>query len=135
MLAEILEGEIELVAYLVPNDAAHTDPARFGKGLQTRGDIHPVAEDVVLLDDHISEVDADAEPDAAFVGYVGFTVSHPPLHLDCAPHGVQNAAKLCQQAVAGVLYDPAPMFSDLRIDQLPEMSLEAFVGPFFVRAH
>jgi len=37
--------------------------------------------------------------------------------------------------VAGGFYGTAPVLFDLRIDQLSEMCLEAFVRPFLVRAH
>jgi hypothetical protein len=30
------------------------DPSRLGERLQTRRDIHPIAEDVVLLSDHVA---------------------------------------------------------------------------------
>src|ERR1700730_14096033 len=48
---------------------------------------------------------------------------------------IDHALELRQEAVARVLYDPAPVFPYLRIDQLPEMSFEAFVRPFLILAH
>jgi hypothetical protein len=50
------------------------------------------------------------------------------LHLDGAPDGVDHALELRQKAVAGVLYDPAPVFHDFRLDYIPEMGLEPLVG-------
>jgi len=44
-----------------------------------------------------------------------------PLDLDCAPNGINDADKFRQEAIAGVLDDPAPVLRDLRIDQLPKM--------------
>jgi hypothetical protein len=41
--------------------------------------------------------------------------------------GIDYARKLCQEAVAGVLYDPAPVLGDLRLDQFPKVGLEALV--------
>ena len=52
-----------------------------------------------------------------------------------AAQRVYHARKFRQQAVAGVLYDAAPVLLDLRIDQLPEMRLEAFVRAFLIRTH
>ena len=43
-------------------------------------------------------------------------------HLRAA-HGVHNTRKFRQHTVASVLYGPAPMLLDLRINQLPEMRL------------
>ena len=91
--------------------------------LQTRSDIHTVAEDVVLLDDHVAEIDADAKPDASLVWHLRFAVNHASLHLDRTAHCINDTRKFRQHTVASVLYGPAPMLLDLRINQLPEMRL------------
>ena len=44
-------------------DCRHRDAARLGDAFESRGDIDAVAEDIVVLDDHVAEVDADAEFD------------------------------------------------------------------------
>jgi hypothetical protein len=62
-------------------------------------------------------------------------VNHPALDLRSAAHGVDHARKFRQKAVAGVLYDPAPVLLDLRIDQLPEMPLEPLVCPHLIGTH
>jgi hypothetical protein len=64
-----------------------------------------------------------------------FPFGHCLLHFDRTAHRIDDARKLHQQAVAGVLYDPAPVLRDLRINQFPEMGLEPFVRPLLVRAH
>ena len=81
----------------------------------------------MFLDDHVAEVDPDAELDPVLRRGCGVPLDHPPLDLDRAPNGVDHARELRQEAVAGVLYDPAPVLLDLRIDQLPEMRFQAFV--------
>ena len=64
LLAEILEGDVvEPVADLVAHRAGDADAARLGKHLEARRDIDAIAENVVLLDDHVAEIDADAELD------------------------------------------------------------------------
>ena len=68
-------------------------------------------------------------------GSIGLAVDHPALHLGGAAHRVDDAGEFRQHAVAGVLDDAAPVLLDLRIDQLPEMRLEALVRAFLVRAH
>src|SRR5215471_3977753 len=57
------------------------------------------------------------------------------MHLDRTAHGIHDTRKFCDQAVAGVLDDPAVMLPDLRIDQLAQMRLEAFVRAFLIGAH
>ena len=65
-----------------------------------------------------------ASPDAIFGSHSDFL-----LHLDRATHGIDHARKFRQEAVTGVLYDPAAMLRDLRIDQFPEVGLEALMRP------
>jgi hypothetical protein len=52
-----------------------------------------------------------------------------------AAHRTASTTLANSASVAGVLDDAAPVLPDLRIDQLPEMRLEAFVRTFLVRAH
>src|SRR5215472_12027819 len=68
LLAIVFEGVIEPVAHLIANDAADTDPARLRERLQTRREVHPVAENIMLFRNYVAEVDADAEPDAPSSG-------------------------------------------------------------------
>jgi hypothetical protein len=46
-----------------------------------------------------------------------------------------HTAKFGQQPVAGVLYGTAPVFPNLRLDQLPEMRFQPFVRPLLIRPH
>ena len=103
--------------------------------MQPNRHIRTVAEDVVLLNDHIAEVDPDAEVDPLIGRQRRISLNHSPLDLRRASHGVHNARIFRQQAVARVLYDPAPVLLDLRIDQLLEVRLEPFVGLFLGRPH
>ena len=135
LLPHVLEGAIELVAHLVAHYPADADPAWLGQGFQTRCDIDPVAEDIVVLYNHVAQVDADAEPNPALFGHVEPALGHPALDLHCTAYGIHHARKLCQEPVARVLHDPAAVFGDLGVDQFPEVGLEPFVRPFLVGAH
>jgi len=135
LLAHVLEDEIELVADVVAHHSADANAAWFCEPLQPRRDIHTVAEDVVLLDDHVAEVDADAKPDPTFLRHLGLALGHPALDIHSAADGIDHARELCQDAVASVFYDTAAVFADLRIDQLLEVGFEPLVGAFLVRTH
>ena len=75
--------------------------------------------DVVALDDHVAEIDADAQFDALVVRRHRCSRSAiASLHLDRAAHRIDDAGKLHQQAVAGGLDDAAVVLGDLRIDEL-----------------
>ena len=89
----------------------------------------------MLLNDHISQVDPDAELDPLLRRSACIALDHSPLDLDRAPHRINNTGKIRQEAVAGVLYDPAPVLGDLRIDQLLEVRLQPLVRPLLIRAH
>jgi hypothetical protein len=65
-------------------------PPGSARRFQARRDIHTVAEDVVLLNDHVAEIDADAKPDAPFVGNYRLTVDHPSLHFDRTAHCIND---------------------------------------------
>jgi hypothetical protein len=56
-------------------------------------------------------------------------------HLDHASHGTRNTRKFHEHTVADVLDDPAAVFLDLRIDQFPEIRLQAFVRALLVGPH
>jgi hypothetical protein len=45
----------------------------------------------VLLNDHVAEVDADAEPDPLLLRHLGLALGHAALDLHSAAHGVDNA--------------------------------------------
>ena len=86
---------------------------------EPRGDIDAVAHQVAVgLLDHVAEMNADAELDAAVGRQAGVALDHAVLHLDCAAHRVDHAAELDDAAVAGALDDAAVMQGDGRVDQV-----------------
>ena len=87
LLAEIREGELEPGADLLAHRRGDADAAGLGQGLEARGDVDAVAEDVVALDDHVAEIDADAELDPARRRHVGVAPDHALLDLDRALDG------------------------------------------------
>ena len=67
LLAHILEGEVEPVADMVADRRRNRDAAGLGDAFDARRDVDAVAIDVVVLDDDVAEIDADAELDAAIL--------------------------------------------------------------------
>ena len=88
--------------------------ARLGEPFQAGGDVDAVAEDVVVLDDDVAEVDADAELDARLVGRAAVAVGHAGLDGDGAAHRLDGAGEIDQQAIAGALDDAAAVGGDMR---------------------
>ena len=71
---------------------------------KSRGDIDAVAHQVaVALLDDIAQMNADAELDAALRWQASVALDHAVLHLDGAANGVNHAAKLDEDAIAGAL--------------------------------
>jgi hypothetical protein len=135
LLTQIFECDLDLVAHLIAHYPADTDPAGLPESFQTGRDIHSVAEDVLAFDNYIAEVDADAKLDPLLPPGGFVTPGHPPLKLDPAPHGVDDAGKFREQAVAGVLHDPPAVLGDLRMDQFLEVPSEPPVGSLLISAH
>ena len=120
---------------MVAHGSRNADPTRFGQPLHPRRDVHPVAENVLLLNDHLAEIDAHAKPDAALLRHLRLAVDHPALDLHGAADGIHHARKLRQEAVAGVFHNAPAVLRDLWIDQFAEVALEPFVGSLLVRPH
>src|SRR6476469_2027967 len=96
LLALIFEREVKLVTHLIVHEAADADAARFGKCFEARCDIYSITEDVVLLDDHVAEIDANPKRDVPLVWNISLALRHPALDLYSAAHGVHNARELRQ---------------------------------------
>jgi hypothetical protein len=112
--------------------AREQDPARLGQGLEPRGDVDPVAEDVAALVDDVADVDADPEADALRLGDVLLALGHAALDRDRADDRVNGARELAEDAVAHQLDDTPAMLDDERLDQFLAVSLEAVEGALLV---
>ncbi len=133
--AEIGDRQIEPPPHLAIGVLGETDRARLGDALQPRGDIDAVAHQVAVgLLDHVAEMDADAEFDAAVDGHAGVALDHAVLHLDGAAHRVDHAAELDQSPVAGPLDDATVVDGDGRVDQVAAQSPQPRERALLVRA-
>ena len=135
LLAHVLEGELEPVADVIANRARDGDAAGNGDAFQARCYVDAVAENVVGLENHVADIDADAKQDAALFRHSGVALSHSALHLGGTGDGVHDARKLREHAVTGQLDDAALMFRDLRVDQLVAMDFQRSERTGLVGAH
>ena len=135
LLAQILEDEGQPVAHMFVHGIGDEHPAGIGQGLDPRGDIDAVAIEVVALDDHVAEIDADAQLDAVVRRDTRVLLRHCLLHRDRAAHRVDDAGKFHQHAVAGGVDDAALMLGDFRIEEFAAQRLEALEGTLLVRSH
>ena len=63
LFAQRLEGQAELVVGLIVRCSGDDDAARIAQSFQAGGDVDAVAVEIVLVDDHVAQVDPDAEHD------------------------------------------------------------------------
>ena len=66
--AAILEPAINAIAYAFVSDRGDAHTARVGKRLQPRRDIDAVAINVIAVNNHVAEIDADAKLDGGCAG-------------------------------------------------------------------
>ena len=118
MLAGILEREVRLAGELLLHGIGDADASRLRQRLKPRSDVDAIPEQVVALHDNVTDVDADAEHDAALGRDLPLMDSHPLLHGDGTGHGIDNGAKFHDCAIAHQLDDAAPMVCDQRVDDL-----------------
>jgi hypothetical protein len=135
MLAQVLKPEIDFVAHLVTHDPADADPARLGQGFQPRRDIDAIAEDVVVVDDDVAEIDADAKLDAALARDTVIAQRHLALQFDRAAHRIDDAREFDQQPVAGRLDNAAAMLGNFGVHQFAPGYLERRERALLVLAH
>ena len=123
LLAEIDELGGDRSAHMAPGVSRDADAAGLREPFEARGDVDAVAIDVVRRHDDVAEIDADAELDAAVSRQPGVAGANDPLHVQGAPHRIDDTAELDKSPVAGVLDDAAAVLADLRCDDLASANL------------
>jgi hypothetical protein len=131
----IFERRVDLAIDRIERAAGNADSMGLGQTLQTGSHVDAVSIDVVALDDDISQVDADTEPDAVCIGQVGLAIHHGALNVEGAVDGFDDAGKIGQKPVTHELHDASLAFRDLRLHQLFTEGLEAFERSRLVLAH
>lgn len=91
--------------HLIVNLLGDQDAARLGHGLKARGEVDARTQQIVAVDHHIAEMDADPEVQRGFRGRVGITKF--ALHLDRALDGFDDRGELRNQPVARRVGDAA----------------------------
>ncbi|CAN5303420.1 hypothetical protein BH18GEM1_BH18GEM1_14270 [soil metagenome] len=119
----------------VPSGPGDADAPGFGDAFQSRRDVDAIAEDVVVLDDHVPKVDAGVEKELSLLRKVGIAPRHGLQDLDGTAKGVDHAREFDQQAVTGCLHEAAAVGLDLRVDQLGTVRLQAGQRSLLVDAH
>ena len=116
LLADVIEGDIDLAADLPVRIVGDADAAGLGDALEARGDIDAIAENIVVVDDDVADVNADAKFDPEFRRHVDVSMRHLLLDLHRTPRGIDGTGEFDQHAIAGGLDDAAAVGCDPGID-------------------
>ena|SRR6516162_7847501 len=122
MPAERAVIEIELVPDVVIDRLRDADGTGLRERFEPGSDVHAVAKDVVAVDDHVAEIDADPQLETAFGRYRVVDSARRPLHLDSTVQRIYDAGKIRQQAVAGGTDDPPAMCRYQRVDSAAQLA-------------
>ena len=84
---------------------------RLCNALQPGCDVDAVAKDIVVVDDDVTDMDADTEFNSDILRDVGVLRGHGTLDFGRAAGGIDSACELHKQAITGSLDDAPPMGS------------------------
>jgi hypothetical protein len=89
-----------------------------GKTLQSGSNVHSVSEEVASTYHYVTNMNTDAELQAALSGLVLVQGSQRLLNLDSASGSIDGAGELREHAVPSRVGDPATMFIDEPVHDL-----------------
>src|SRR5690606_15158552 len=118
MLALVDEGRVELVADLLGDGLRDEDGPWLGDAFEAHVDVDALAIDLVGLDDHVADIEADVVLGMQLGRNVGIAPAHPELDVESATHGLDDAREFREDAVARALHHAPVAFLDGRLDQL-----------------
>ena len=112
LLAEIREGDVEFRLDKIVGLLREADAAWRCQSLQADRQVDAVAVDVVLLDDDVAEVNADAKTQATVLRLVSIAGVLLTLPRKGAGGGVDDALEGDEETVSRLLDQPAAVFVD-----------------------
>jgi hypothetical protein len=130
--AHIVEGDIDLAADLTLRVLGDANAARLCDPFETHCNIDPIAKDVIVCDDDITYVNADAKFDPLFLRHTGILFRHAALDFVGTSHSVDHAGELNESTVPCILDDTSAMLSDFGIEKRPSESIQLRQRAFFV---
>jgi len=94
------------------NRARNADAAGVGETLQPPRDVDPITVDLIALDHHVAEVDADAKLHPALRRQLRVLGLERGLNIHRAIHRPNHAGELGKYAIAGRVYEAAVVLLD-----------------------
>jgi hypothetical protein len=118
LLSHVVKGEIQTPGYVLLNTGRNANASGLSQTFQPSRDVHSVTEDVAVLHNNVALVNADTELNAIVARHGGISLTHPVLPLGRTSQGINHTGKFDQQSITGRFDDAAPVFGDLRVDNL-----------------
>ena len=139
-IAEIdhVDAEIpveDIAVELLGHGPRHDDPARRRIGLQTRGNVDPVAIDVVFFQDDVGRIQPHPETDPLIDRKPRGVCGYSRLQRKRTIRRVLRRIKGCEEAVAGVLDNSSVPLRHPRIENFGAQLLELEVGVLLMPLH
>ena len=123
---------VNLAPNLPVSIVGNADSTRLCDPFETHRNIDPVTKDVVVFDNNISDVNADAKFDPFALRHIGILFCHAALDFVGTSHGVDHAGELNESAVPSILDDTSAMISDFGIKKRLSKSFQLRQRAFFV---
>ena len=110
----------------------NANPARLCDPFETHCNIDPITKDIIVCDDNITDVNADAKFDPLVLRHIGILLRHAALDFVGASDGIDDAGELNEGAVPCILDDTSVMLSDFGIEKRLSESFQLRQRAFFV---
>ena len=134
LLALVGKADIEAAFDVLLHARRHANAAWRRKSLQPGSHVHTFTEDIVVLDDNVANMDADAEFDTPVRRDVGIARRHAALDVNGTADRIDDAGEFGQQAVARRLDQPSMMLGELGIEQRGAMGFQLSDGALLIGA-
>lgn len=115
--------------------AGNSHTPRLTRLFEACRDVDAATEEVVVLDDDIAQMDADAKDDALVRRNRGIAGRQGALHIQRRLHRIHRAGELDENAVAGGFDHTPAVLLDLGIDNFFTMGPKLGQGARFVDLH
>jgi len=79
LLAQILECKVELTCCVLLDTGRNANATRFGQTFETGRDVHPVTENVAVLNNDVADIDAYSKFNSFLGGDLGIILGHGAL--------------------------------------------------------
>jgi hypothetical protein len=133
--SQIIENNIDLAADLPVRIVGDTYATGLCYAFKACCYVDAIAEDVIVVDDDIADVNANAKLDPDILGHIGVLFGHATLEFDRTARSIDRTGELDQHAVTGRLDYATAMRRDLEIDDGFPESLQPSQCAFFITAH